>query len=219
MALRVQDAHSYDSDFTPSLVPVFDPTFTTPNTIVNTVSPNSTTITIPTTLEHHSGIPSSTLLISEHSLHDANPDDTPSFSDELPDIPGDLAAVDFTDWGSWDARHRVAAVRRWIIYASHKFGPVDRWAKDFSQEWGLMKRGETADLDRWLLSVKQRIRMGRCVLSYLEQAMEGELPAATDEWRDLYAQSHQLAYQLWGAVLSVQYTMDTIITPRLSTEY
>jgi hypothetical protein len=52
--------------------------------------------------------------------------------------------------------------------------------------------------------------MGRRALSYLEQAMEGELLGSVDEWRDLYAQSQQLACQLWTAVLSIQYKLNSV---------
>jgi len=64
----------------------------------------------------------------------------------------------------------------------------------------------------WLERARRRIKLGRRALNYLEQAMEGELSASIEEWHDLYAQSHQLACQLWTAVLGVQYRLDRAVS-------
>jgi len=152
------------------------------------VEPISSTPATPTTFTPpHNSMPvlSYSLVSPEHCVDTTNLTSL-AFPDELPDLPGDLAAVDFADWGSWNASRRLAAVRRWISYASHKYGPIDRWAEDFSQKWSVIRHGEASMLNRWLDSVKQMIRMGRCTLGYLERAMEGELPTSVDEWRDLY---------------------------------
>jgi hypothetical protein len=135
-----------------------------------------------------------------------------SSSIEFLDIAGDSQAVDFRDWQSWIASRRIAAVRRWIIFAAYKYGPVDRWGEDFSQEWGTMKHRDMSTVYRWLDSVKQRVRTGRTALNYLERAMEGELSTSVEEWRDLYVQSHELAGQLWGAILGVQVRLDRVLS-------
>lgn len=207
--LNSSDDGSATADLSQSLAPVLDPAFTESTVIADPVSSISTTSTV---IAHNP--PSSPLRSSTSPEHIYRTNSNGGYSDGLPDIPGDLEAVDFAEWGSWSAHRRVAAVRRWIIYASHKYGPVERWAEDFSQNWGIMRHMEVATLDRWLDSIKQMIRMGRCALSYLERAMEGELPAGADAWRDLYAQCYQLGCQLWGAVLGVQHRLDNVILAR-----
>lgn len=190
----------------PSLLPVFDPAFTaTTASPITFVDPG---------LEHiaaASFTQTQTRLSSFDNSTNFHNDPEPS-SIELPDIGGDLEAIDFREWHSWVASRRVAAIRRWIIYAAHKYGPVDRWGEDFSQEWGTMRHKDALTVCHWLDSVKQRVKIGRTALNYLERAMEGELSASVEEWRDLYVQSHELAAQLWGGVLGVQTRLDRAIS-------
>ena len=112
---------------------------------------------------------------------------------------------------SWSAPWHIAAIRHWIIHAAHKYGPVEHWVDDFSEQWSGLRLADAPAVDGWLHGVRQRIKMGRSALSYLEQAMEGEL-AGVEEWRDLYVQSHQLACQLWGVVFSIQYRLDFVVS-------
>lgn len=207
-------AHTITADTPYSAVSTVDPMLTEPIGFFEDVS--STPATSTTFAAHNPTADlSHSLTTLEHNVDSADINgDCVAFSGGFPDIPGDLKAIDFTAWGSWSAPRRVAAVRRWIIYASHKYGPVDRWAEDFSQKWGIMRHKEAGALDRWLDSIRQMIRMGRCVLNYLERAMEGELPESVDAWRDLHAQSYQLAGQLWRAILGVQHRLDSAVLVR-----
>jgi hypothetical protein len=195
------DAH-YD-DKIPSLIPVFDPLFTE----AAAVSP----VTVDTPIRHETPHITNPDVAPLHSTHD---DMThihgvgQSLSLNLPDIEPDLDPVDFREWKQWNAPCRIAAIRRWIIHAAHKYGPMERWGEDFGREWNEMRQGDELAVDHWVDGVKARIKMGRNALGYLECAMEGELSTGVEEWRDLYAQSHQLACQLWTAVLGIQYRLD-----------
>jgi hypothetical protein len=209
----------YDTldDHTPSLIPVFDPAFvSTPVVATDQVnSPDTIIHSPPATFETGQQDPP----ITPPSLPPAHDnmtldEDSTSSSNELPD----LDVPDFRDWKSWSAPCRIAAVRRWIVHAVHKHGPVEHWARDFSEQWRGLKDGDEPAVHGWLDGLKQRMKMGRSALSYLEQAMEGELPASVEDWRDLYAQSHQLACQLWTAILGLQYSIDFVLFAQGSTE-
>jgi hypothetical protein len=131
---------------------------------------------------------------------------------EFPGIEGHLEAVEFREWRLWTAPRRIAAIRRWIIHAASKYGPVEHWGDSFGLEWHALKDGDVLAVRGWLEGAKRRIKLGRSALNYLERAMEGELSASSEEWRDLYAQSHQLVCQLWTAVLGVQYRLDCAVS-------
>jgi hypothetical protein len=208
-----EDGYIDHDTLTPSLVPVFDPAFVKA-TIVSPPSP---------ALPHHaSQIPPPALIPLAPTTPLRNDNETNSFEDrgtlslEFPEIDDDLESVDFRDWTSWNAPRRIAAVRRWIIHAAHKYGPMERWGEDLSEEWSSMKYGDAPTVRRWLARATRRVKMGRSVLNYLERAMEGELSPGVEEWRDLYAQSHQLACQLWGGVLGIQYRLDFMSGPYAS---
>jgi len=130
----------------------------------------------------------------------------------------DLDEPDFREWESLSASRRIAVVRRWIVHAVYRHGPVEHWARDFSEQWRGLRDGDGRAVHGWLDGLKRRMKMGRSALSYLEQAMEGELPASVEDWRDLYAQSHQLACQLWTAILGLQYSIDFVLLAQGSTE-
>lgn len=230
---KSDDEYENDAGFeyqTPSLLPVFDsaftaaanvPTIDTSLTPAASVSPVDTAFTVTAspiaiidpTLEHVAARTTSYPLTHIDPL-DSNTvlhNDPVPFLIKLPDIRRDLEAVDFGGWQSWVASRRIAAVRRWIIYAVYEYGPVDRWGEDFSQEWRTMRHKDGPTVYRWLDSAKQRVKVGRIALSYLERAMEGDLSASVEEWRDLYVQSHDLAGQLWGGVVGVQSRLDHIM--------
>ena len=122
----------------------------------------------------------------------------------------------FSDWKSLTAPRQIAAVRRWIIHATREYGPVEHWGEDLSQQWNAMRYGDPTAVYEWLQGVQRRIKMGQRVLSYLECAMEGELPSGIEEWRDLYFQSHQLASQLWGAVLGIQHRLKDALSGKVA---
>lgn len=126
-------------------------------------------------------------------------------------IHNDLEGVDFREWQSWAAYRRVAAIRRWVTHVAHRYGPTDRWAQRFDEDWARMKGGEEDALQTWLHAVKQRVRMGWCALGYLERAMEGELPSSADDWRDLCVQALQLSKQLCMAVGSIEGRLDRVL--------
>jgi hypothetical protein len=139
-----------------------------------------------------------------------------TLSTSLTELP-DLDRPDFRDWKSWSAPRCIAAVRRWIVHAVHMHGPMEHWGRDFSEQRRWLRDGDGRAVRGWLDGVKQRMKMRRSALSYLERAMEGELPASVEEWRDLYAQSHQLACQLWTAILGIQYSLDFVLSEQGST--
>lgn len=115
-------------------------------------------------------------------------------ADDCPSLT--LPGVDFCDWRSWPAHRRVSALHRWVTYV----GPIDRWAQRFDEDWAAVK-DDGDDAKRGLLcSARQRVRSGWCALDCLEQAMEGELPACSDDLCDLYMQTQQLSKQLCMAV-------------------
>ena len=60
---------------------------------------------------------------------------------------------------------------------------MECWADDFSEQWSGLRLADTSAVDGWLDGVRQRIKMGWNALSYLEQALEGELSAGVEEWR------------------------------------
>ena len=203
---------NYDAH-TPSLVPVFDPAFV--ETSIATVSPLEHAV-----LHHTSETPPPAMappgiasLSPPHNNNEASfLEDRGTLSLELPEIDEDVDYIDFRDWITWSAPRRIAAVRRWIIHAAHKYGPVECWGEDLRREWSAMKHRDDPTLHRWLDLAMRRIKMGWSALNYLESAMEGELSLGIDEWRDLYAQSHQLACQLWGGVLGLQYRLDDMVS-------
>ena len=195
---------------TPSLVPVFDPDFAPTASsaaaakpvpvLTVAITPPSATINTP---QH---VAPSTTLPTLRPPH--NNDMTPR--EDCTSFDSDFGATDFHDWKGWSAPRRIAAVRRWLVHAAHRYGPVEHWAEDFGDQWTTMRLGGATEIHGWVDGVKRRIKMGRRALSYLEQAMEGELLGSVDEWRDLYAQSQQLACQLWTAVLSIQYKLNSV---------
>lgn len=141
-------------------------------------------------------------------LREISPDVNHAHSLGLPTIQDDLEGVDFREWKSWAANRRVAAIRRWVAHVAHQYGPTDRWAQRFDEDWARMKGGDEEAIQTWLHAVKQRVRMCWCALGYLERAMEGELPSSADDWRDLYAQALQLSKQLCAAVGGVEGRLD-----------
>ena len=141
----------------------------------------------------------------------------PPLSIQLSDVGWDLEDMDFQEWKSLTASRRIAVIRRWIVHATHKYGPLEHWAWDFSDQWHSIRSGDMPTLRHWLDGAKKRIKLGRSALSYLDQAMEGDMPASVEEWRDLYAQSHQLAFQLWTAVLCTQSMLDYTVSERTFT--
>lgn len=204
------DGYDDDDAFdvqTPSLVPVFDPAFTasTAAVVPSIVVPFNSSVQHP----HSNPIilalpaPSSSLQNNQNEIFKAT-----SSSLQSSDLVGDMNALHFPDWKSLTASRRIAAVRRWIIHATHEYGPVERWGDDLSQEWDTVRHRDPGAVHEWLQAVKWRVKMGRSALSHLECAMEGELSSCLEEWRDLYIQSHQLASQLWAAVLGLQHRLD-----------
>jgi hypothetical protein len=195
---------SVDTDMpTPSLVPVFDHTFT-PITAVSSPS------LITATLQHNTR--PINLMPPSASHGYTMPCENRAQPLEFFDVDGHFDSVEFREWRLWTAPRRIAAMRRWIIHAASKYGPVEHWGEAFSLEWCEMKDGDASEVRGLLERAKRRIKLGRIALNYLEQAMEGELSANVEEWRDLYAQSHQLACQLWTAVLGVQYRLDCAVS-------
>jgi hypothetical protein len=93
---------------------------------------------------------------------------------------------------------------------------VERWGEDLSEEWSAMKHGDAPAVHHWVARAMQKVKMGQSALNYLERAMEGELSPGVEEWHDLYAQSHQLACQLWGGVLGIQHRLDFMLGPNTS---
>jgi hypothetical protein len=152
---------------------------------------------------------------SDPTPHFAHQDDAinarQSFHVDLPDIEGDLDPVNFREWKQWSPPRRIAAIRRWVIHAIHRYGPVECWGEDLGREWNDVRKGDMLAVHYWLDGAKARVKMVRKALSYLECAMEGELSTGVQEWPDLYAQSHQLSGQLWGAILSTQSRLDCMI--------
>jgi hypothetical protein len=211
-----QDDGYYDfDDNIPSLVPVFDPAFTaTPPAVI---TPAITPIDM---AREHSSSDIMTPVAPMHfnSLRD-NVDDiytAISPSPEAPKIHENIDTLGIHDWKSLTAPRRIAAVRRWIIHATHEYGPVECWGEDLSQKWSATKHRDPPAVYEWLQEAKRRIKMGQSALSYLECAMEGELSPCIEEWRDLYFQSHQLASSLWGAVLGIQHRLDTALSEKVA---
>ncbi|KIM71602.1 hypothetical protein PILCRDRAFT_16915 [Piloderma croceum F 1598] len=218
-----------DNDYTPSLVPVFDPAFVSIATVNHAVvssnaPPPFDPAFVSVATVNHAVVPSNApppsdaaidmaqqaTLTTPFTTHDdMAPHKRFTFSPVLlPETVRHGEFLDFVDWESWPAPRRIAAVRHWIMHAVHKYGPVECWAEDFGEQWREMGGGDASAVQD---GMKQRIRMGQSALSYLETAMEGNSSTSAEEWRDLYAQSHQLACQLWTAVVGVQYKLDSII--------
>jgi hypothetical protein len=190
---------------TPSLVPVFDPTFAASPTaaVPSIVAPFNSFVqyALPT--------PSSSFHNKENKIYTAT-----SFSLPFSDFDGDMNALGFWDWKSLTASRRIAEVRRWIIHATRRYGPVEHWGEDLSQEWDTVRHRDPPIVYEWLQAVKSRVKVGHSALSYLESAMEGEMSSNIEEWRDLYIQSHQLASQLWRAVLGIQHRLDGVLSSK-----
>jgi hypothetical protein len=145
---------------TPALVPVFDPAFA-----LNAAPIDNTPINIVAdTMEQATPL-------TPHHNHAGNDRVSPCI--QLPDIGMDLEAADFREWKSWSAPRRIAAIRRWIIHAAHKYGPVEHWADDFSEQWSGLRLADAPAVDGWLHGVRQRIKMGLSALSYLCRAGHG----------------------------------------------
>ena len=159
---------------TPSLIPVFDSAFVSTATITTNYASASTNAVIPTVSAWQAPLPKPLPISPTHD--DMTPhEDRTLFSIQSSDVDGCLEAADFQEWKSWSAPRRIAAIRRWVIHAAHKYGPVGCWAGDFGEQWRAMNCSDTPAVDGWLDGVKRRIKMGWSALSYLERAMEGEL--------------------------------------------
>ena len=100
---------------------------------------------------------------SDPTPHFAHQDDTinarQSFHVDLPDIEGDLDPVNFREWKQWSPPRRIAAIRRWVIHAIHRYGPVECWGEDLGWEWNDVRKGDMLAVHYWLDSVKARIKM------------------------------------------------------------
>jgi len=131
-------------------------------------------------------------------------------SSETIDAKMHSGVVEFVGWESWTALHHIEAIHGWINNAIHQYGPIRCWGETFSRECSEMRGEDIAD--RSLDMMKEHVRMVQSVLSYLGRAMEGEVSPSVGEWPALYAQSHQLASQLWGAVLGVQHMLDRTVS-------
>jgi hypothetical protein len=204
------DGYNFSDDHPPSLVPVFDPAFTvTPATVI------PPTIT-PINMAREHGIMTPVAPTFSNPLRNDADDIYQATRPplEAPEIYGD---IDIQGWKSLTAPRRIAAVRRWIILAARKYGPVEGWGDDLSQKWSATKYRDPSAAHGWLEEAKRRIKMGRSALSYLECAMEGEGSLCIEEWRDLYLQSHQLASELWGAVHGIQYGLGSVLSEKAST--
>lgn len=110
----------------------------------------------------------------------------------------------FHNWQRWTARLRIAAIRRWIMRALQNFRPIDSWADAFEDSWQVAKVGDESVVRCWLSDARGRINMACRTLGYIECILEDDPHVDVDDWSDLYVQSHQLAGQLWGAVIGIQ---------------
>lgn len=203
---------------TPTLFPVaqFDPTFTSGPSPEDTPENPLDLIEFKYQHAYSSATPPSTSVFSTEpevlilGQITTNTFDLPPLA--LPGIHDDLEVVDFHEWKSWAAHRCVAVIWRWVTYMAHKYGPTDHWAQRFDKEWASMRGGEEDAKHAWLQGIRQMVRMGWCALGYLEHAIEGELPATADDWRDLYVQAQQLSKQLCMAVGGIECRLDWVLS-------
>lgn len=122
-----------------------------------------------------------------------------------------MTAVDWTTWTSRNAVARVAAIRRWMLYAEQKYGSsFDRWTQHLDEHIERDHNDLTALLDT-LMKTRNQIANTRQAIVYLARVMEGELPADDDVLRDLYLQTHDMSSILHSASGGLQHRLDFAI--------
>lgn len=118
---------------------------------------------------------------------------------------------DFTQWDTWSAAERMARLRRWLLYAEHRYGPLVRWSKDFAEQWPNVRIQNDRRILVWFEKFKARLAIGGIALDYLGRVMEGSLSGSVVEWRDLYIQAYQFTGALYRAIVAVQGRLDQAI--------
>lgn len=126
-----------------------------------------------------------------------------------PRIPGDLRQhLNWSHWPKWSAERRLAALRRWVMYAELKYhSPLDRWAQSFDADFQYGVPLDDAATKKWRRG-QAMIIAGQNAAGYLGRVMEGELPADDEVLRDVYVQAFQLSAVLHRAIGGLQHRLD-----------
>ncbi|KAF7971125.1 hypothetical protein HWV62_21998 [Athelia sp. TMB] len=107
-------------------------------------------------------------------------------------------------WGQWNARDRVIGLRRWILDLEWSLGALDGWMVHFIHEWPHIKCQGRTTIAEWLVINHSKASMGRMILGYLSQVMDGRLSGDLAECRDLALQTDQLDSVLYSAVIGLE---------------
>jgi hypothetical protein len=106
-----------------------------------------------------------------------------------------------------NARGHLVYVRRALLRLEDQWGPVDRWAAQFMQQWPTMKTESAPRIASWFASIRQQAKMGRHIIQHLARVMDGEMPSET-EWRDIWLEAYQLLVTVYAGVLGLELRLD-----------
>jgi hypothetical protein len=102
------------------------------------------------------------------------------------------------------AAARVAWVQQSLKDLEKGWGPIGDWSRRFEDEWLEYKEAPRKTAHLWLDSIGTAVYEGRALISSLEIALEGELPADVAEAHALFRQAFKISYSIVQSVVSIE---------------